>query len=264
MPIDIGANLAHASFSHDLDAVIRNAISAGVHCMIVTGSCKESSLAALDLARRYRGTLFATAGVHPHMASSLDDACMNVIRECAEQPEVVAIGEMGLDYHRNYSPRANQDEAFERQLELATGFQKPLFLHQRDAHQRFLEILKPCRDHFSAAVAHCFTGTEQEMKDYLDLDLHIGITGWICDERRGHHLREFIHQIPADRLMIETDAPYLLPRDLDLKPKQRRNEPKYLPHILQTVADAVGKPIEQVREETTRTTRAFFKLKEPC
>jgi TatD DNase family protein len=120
--------------------------------------------------------------------------------------------------------------------------------------------LKDYRDELPSAVAHCFTGTEEELEGLLEMDLHIGITGWICDERRGHHLREFIHKVPADRLMIETDAPYLLPRDLKPRPRDRRNVPANLPHILETVASAVGKPAEQVAQETARTAARFFRL----
>jgi len=132
-----------------------------------------------------------------------------------------------------------------------------VFLHSRDAFPRFAEILK---NYKPKAVAHCFTGEKAELHAYLDLGLHIGITGWICDERRGAHLLELVREIPADRLMLETDSPYLTPRDLKPQPKARRNEPAHLPHILRAVARALGKPAEQVAEETTRNARAFFGL----
>jgi len=133
-----------------------------------------------------------------------------------------------------------------------------VFLHQRDAHDAFMAILREYRPGLRAGVAHCFTGTERELRDYLALDLSIGVTGWICDERRGQHLRELVRLIPPERLMIETDAPYLLPRDLNPKPRTRRNEPKYLPHILKTVAACRGEPAPSVAEATTRNALAFF------
>ena len=109
-------------------------------------------------------------------------------------------------------------------------------------------------------MVHCFTGTAEVLRAYLDLDMHIGLTGWICDERRGTHLRDIVGRIPPERLMIETDAPFLLPRDLPNRPKDRRNEPAFLPHVLATVADCVGRPAEVVAEQTTATARAFFGL----
>ncbi len=125
-----------------------------------------------------------------------------------------------------------------------------------------MAILGEYRSRLPAGVAHCFTGDERELRDYLDLDLSIGITGWICDERRGHHLRDLVRLIPADRLMLETDAPYLMPRDLTPKPHSRRNEPKYLPHILATVAACRGEPAELVAAATTRNARRLFGFEE--
>jgi TatD DNase family protein len=163
-----------------------------------------------------------------------------------------------LDFNRDFSPRSHQEQWFEAQLELAFALELPLFLHERDAHERFLEILRPYRDRVPAAVVHCFTGTQDELQAYLDLDLHIGITGWICDERRGLHLQELVRSIPLNRLMLETDAPYLTPRTLRPKPKSGRNEPAFLPYVLETVAQAMAKPPEVVADATTQTARQFF------
>ena len=135
---------------------------------------------------------------------------------------------------------------------------KPLFLHSRDAHPRFSQIL---RHHaIGKAVAHCFTGEKDELHAYLELGLYVGITGWICDERRGRHLVELVRDIPRDRLLLETDSPYLTPRDMRPQPKARRNEPAFLPHILRAVAHALGRPAEDVAAETTRNARALFSL----
>jgi TatD DNase family protein len=170
----------------------------------------------------------------------------------------VAIGECGLDYNRNYSPHPAQEKWFVAQLELAAELGKPLFLHSRDAHPRFAEILRNLR--VGKAVAHCFTGEGPELRAYLELGLYIGITGWICDERRGAHLRPLVKEIPADRLLVETDAPYLTPRDLRPQPKARRNEPAFLPHILRAVAQARGEAPEALAAQTTRNARALFGL----
>ena len=132
----------------------------------------------------------------------------------------------------------------------------PLFLHERDAFDTFYEIMRKNRSRVSGGVVHCFTGTETQARAYLDLDLHLGVTGWICDERRGKHLREVVKIIPADRLMVETDCPYLAPRDY--RPKISRNEPKYLPHILEVVASCRGESVADLAPKILKTTNLFF------
>lgn len=258
--IDIGANLTHASFAHDLDAVLARARAAGVAQMIVTGADSHGVRAALALARSHPGQLFATAGIHPHHAAEYDAEVEALLRELHVEPEVLAVGETGLDYFRDLSPRAAQRFAFERQLELAAECGKPLFLHQRDAHADFIACLDNVRGRIGRAVVHCFTGDKVELFDYLDRDFHIGITGWICDERRGANLRDLALHVPANRLMLETDAPYLLPRDLEPSPRQRRNEPMYLAHIAAAVARARGEDVADTVANATATTRAFFAL----
>lgn len=258
--VDIGANLTHESFRHDLHAVLESARSHGVNTLIVTGASRAGSLAALDLARTHAGTLYATAGVHPHHAGEYDADTDALLRGLIAAPEVRAAGETGLDYYRNFSPRDAQLFAFECQLAIAAEHTKPLFLHQRDAHADFVALLKAFRDRVPRAVVHCFTGTREELFDYLDLDCHIGITGWICDERRGAHLRELVRAIPAGRLMLETDCPYLLPRNLNPMPSHRRNEPMYLAHIAAEVARDRDEPLPTLAAETTATARAFFDL----
>ncbi len=261
--IDIGANLSHDSFRNDLDAVIERARAAGVAQFIVTGASEEESASASELARTRPGVLFSTAGVHPHLAREWRKGTEEVIRALAGRPEVVAVGEAGLDFNRDFSPRDKQAQVFEAQLDIAADLRLAVFMHERDAHEKFVEILKPRRQHLGNAVIHCFTGTADELDAYLDLDLHVGITGWICDERRGHHLRELVGRIPLNRLMLETDAPYLLPRDLTPKPKSRRNEPMHLRHILETVARCREMPVEELARATTKTTKSFFRLPDP-
>lgn len=256
--IDIGLNLAHDSFDHDRDHVVATARAAGVHRMVITGSTLESSRAAIDLARSAPDVFRATVGIHPHHAREFRDGDVPALRSLLLEAEVGAAGECGLDYFRNFSPHEDQERVFRLQLALAAETGKPVFLHQRDGHDAFVAIVREFRPQLAGGVAHCFTGGERELRDYLDLDLSIGITGWICDERRGLHLRELIRLIPLDRLMVETDAPYLMPRDLQPKPSGRRNEPKYLPHILRTVATCRGEPPEAVAEATTRNAIAFF------
>ena len=267
--IDIGANLTHDSFDHDRDQVMARARDAGVVQMVVTGASREHSPMALELARAHPGELFATAGVHPHHASDYTAECDAEMRALHAHPQVVAVGETGLDYFRDFSPRPAQRKAFERQLEIAaelfaSGRSKPLFLHQRDAHADFIAIMKGFEGRIGPAVVHCFTGTREELFDCIDRDWHIGITGWLCDERRGKHLREIVSNIPANRLMVETDAPYLLPRTLRPMPKDRRNEPMFLPHIVEELARDRGEDVALTAANATATTRAFFQLPAPA
>ena len=258
--IDIGINLGHDSYDPDRGAVIARAAAAGVGQMIVTGASAASSRQAISLAVQHGGTLFATAGVHPHHATELDSSVLAELGDLCRAPQVVAVGECGLDYFRNYSPREAQREAFHRQLELATRCGKPVFLHQRDSHEDFTAILREHWPALAGGVAHCFTGTAAQLECYLELGLAIGNTGWICDERRGTHLLELVRRIPADRLLLETDGPYLLPRDLRPKPASRRNEPVYLPHIAAVVARSRGEPAESLARTTTDAARRLFRL----
>lgn len=257
---DIGANLAHDSFDDDRDEVLERARAAGVRRIVVTGSSVASSAAAADLAERHPDTLYATAGLHPHHADDWDDDVRSALFATARRPGVVALGECGLDYFRNYSSRDNQQHAFAAQLDLAAETGLPLFLHQRDAHDDFLRILEPRLGDLGRAVAHCFTAGEAELAAYVELGLYIGITGWICDERRGLHLRDLVPRIPADRLLLETDAPYLLPRTIRPRPRTRRNEPAWLTWVLETVAEARGVPARDLARQTTRNAERFFGL----
>jgi TatD DNase family protein len=228
--------------------------------MVITGTSIDESRVAQALAADYSGFLYATAGVHPHDARHWDDATEQAIYELSALPDVVAVGETGLDFNRDFSPRPLQERIFEAQLEIAAALNMPVFMHERDASERFIAILSHYRERLPRAVIHCFTGTAEELAAYLDLDLHIGITGWICDERRGLQLQELVKRIPLDRLMLETDSPYLLPRNLIPKPKSRRNEPAYLLQILNTVARGMNLPAEVVAEKTTQTARDFFTI----
>ena len=264
--IDIGANLTHESFDHDRDAVLARARAAGVASMVVTGASREHSPKALALAQAHPGVLYATAGVHPHHATEYTEECDVEMRGLLAHDEVVAVGECGLDYFRDFSPRPAQRRAFERQLQIAvdTGrtpaSKKPLFLHQRDAHADFVAMMRNFDGRLGAAVVHCFTGTREELFECLDNDWHIGITGWLCDERRGLHLRELVRHIPANRLMIETDAPYLLPRTVKPAPSHRRNEPMYLAHIVAELARDRDEDVAVTAAATAATARAFFRL----
>ena len=259
--IDIGLNLTSPRFDKDRHAVLDKAHTAGLTHAIITGSDPTNSAQAIQLCEQFIEhplRLYSTVGVHPHHAELVTDASCQQLAELATVKHVVAMGEMGLDFFRNLCPPAIQEKAFEMQLQLAIDNGKPVFLHQRDAHSRFYDILKQCRDQLSNVIVHCFTDTQAALFDYLDLDCHIGITGWICDERRGLDLQKIVNNIPLNRLMIETDAPYLQPRNIRPRPKNNRNEPAYLNYVLNQVAHCMGETVETIAEVTTKNSIEFF------
>jgi len=268
--IDIGVNLTKGRFDVDRHQVIARARSAGVRQMIVTGVDAAASEEAATLAASHPEVLFATAGVHPHHAKDWTDETAAAIRALAARPGVVAIGECGLDFDRNYSAPGDQERAFAAQLSLAAETGLPLFLHEREAHGRMLEMLDaaaPVR-----GVLHCFTGGPAEAEAYLSRGLHLGVTGWLCDERRGEALREAVKIIPGDRLLLETDAPFLYPRDLPWpldgegakKPSRNRNEPAFLPHVAKAAAALRGEGPEALAAQSSAAARAFFTLPQPA
>jgi TatD DNase family protein len=262
--IDIGVNLGHDSFNHDRASVMAAAQQAGVAQMIVTGTSVAASIKAAELAGQHPGVLYSTAGVHPHDASHFGIDTSAMLHRILQQPQVVAVGETGLDFNRDFSPRPLQEQAFAEQLSLAGLAKLPIFLHQRDAHERFMGLLREQRDKLVRGVVHCFTGTQAELHDYLDLDMYIGITGWICDERRGQELQRIVKDIPPDRLMLETDAPYLTPRNIPPnthpKPSSRRNEPAHLVWVLDMVARCTGRDAAEIAATTSRNAKVFFAI----
>ncbi|MCG5046587.1 3'-5' ssDNA/RNA exonuclease TatD [Enterobacteriaceae bacterium 155047] len=254
---DIGLNLTSAQFSHDRDEVVARAFSAGVKGLLLTGTNLHESEQAQTLAKHYPHC-WSTAGVHPHDSSQWTEESADKLRALARQPEVVAIGECGLDFNRNFSTPAEQEAAFSAQLALAAELGMPVFMHCRDAHERFMALLEPWLDKLPGAVLHCFTGSRSDALACLNRGLYLGITGWVCDERRGLELRELLPLIPADRLLFETDAPYLLARDMKPKPASRRNEPAYLGHIVERVAHWRGEEAQQLAAQTDDNVRRLF------
>ncbi len=258
--VDIGANLTHESFRHDFPALLSRAAEAGVTHCIVTGTSVGASAGALQLARAHPQRLWATAGIHPHHATELNAEAVRELAALAQHPQVVSVGECGLDYYRDLAPRKAQWRAFAAQLDIAVECGKPVFLHERDAHADFVALVRDYRPRLSGGVAHCFTGGPAEIETCLSLDLHIGITGWICDERRGQALREAVRRLPLERLLVETDAPYLLPRDLHPQPAARRNEPAFLPHVIRALAHWSGHEPEAVAAAATENAWRLFRL----
>ncbi|GHU54836.1 preprotein translocase subunit TatD [Spirochaetia bacterium] len=259
--IDIGINLMNSAFDKDRDDVVRFAEAAGVSPLIITGSSAESSRLAQEFAAIHAGKLFSTAGVHPHNAKDWDAGTEALLRSLALHSEVRAIGECGLDYNRDFSPRDKQRSCFEAQIALAAEVNLPLFLHERDAFDDFSAILQNNLKNIKRMAVHCFTGGEKELEKYLELGAWIGVTGWICDERRGSHLIPLIKRIPADKLLLETDAPYLMPRNMPGAKRNGRNESRYLISIAEFIAEILRKDPAELAAETFTNACTFFDMK---
>jgi len=240
--------------------MLERAKEAGVTSLLVTGTSVEESHKASSLCQEYPDYLYSTAGVHPHDADHVSDDFLAQIIQLTEKPWVKAIGECGLDFNRNFSSPQQQQLVFARQIALAAELNMPLFLHQRDAFETWYNLLEPYLNKVPAMVAHCFTGTADELKKCLDANMYIGITGWLCDERRGQGLREIVTQIPLNRLMLETDAPYLIPRTIRPRPKSSRNEPAYLPYVVKALAEYMQVSEQLVVEHTNKNAQVVFGL----
>lgn len=262
--IDIGINLINRQFKNDAAAVIKKAVDAGVYRMLLTGTSVSNSEQSHLLAQQYPGQLFSTAGIHPHDAKHFDGQSINRLKALLQQPQVVSVGECGLDFDRDFSPRPIQEQCFEAQLQLAIETQKPLFLHERAAFDRFVGIMASFLPALPAAVVHCFTGTLAEAKTYLDKGFYLGFTGAITDTRRFAHLEEVVKYVPLDRLMLETDAPFMLPKNVPrpqlVRGQERRNEPAFLPFVAEAVAHIKGITVAAIAHSTTQNANRFFGL----
>ena len=250
---DIGANLTSSHFSDDLDSVLDESFEAGVKKICITSSNLQDVRNAKKITERNKN-LYYSVGFHPHNAKDFKIEFLKDISIYLDDPRAICLGEMGLDFNRNFSSREEQILCFESQLSLANSINKPLFLHQRDAHEEFLSILDNYKFN-QKLIVHCFTGNLSELEDYLKRDFYIGITGWVCDLKRGLDLRECINHIPQDKLLIETDSPYLSPRK-----KIRRNEPKFLIDVAEEVARLRQQTKESIVKSSYENSLNFFNL----
>jgi len=257
--IDIGINLTNKQFYNEHEEIINRALDQGVEHMILTGTSVRGSKESAEIAEEYPEILFSTAGIHPHDAKSFNGESIAELRKLLKQDHVISVGECGLDFDRDFSPRPMQEKCYMAQLELAIEVNKPLFLHERSAFKRFNDITDEYLSQLPEAVVHCFTGTLDEAKTYLDKGFYLGFTGAISDEKRFKHLEDVIKYVPLDRMMIETDAPFMLPKNMP-RMQNRRNEPSFLPYVAQTIAHLKRISISDVADETTETARNFFRL----
>lgn len=253
--IDAGVNLTNHQFDGQHQDVLTRAKEAGVSRMLFIGCDISKSEESLALATRYNQ--YATAGIHPHDAKTATPELEQQLTTLAQNEQVIAIGECGLDYNRDFSPRDIQRAVLRRQLAIAEKLDLPVYLHERDASNDMLTILQEFK---VRGVLHCFTGDKEALVSYLNLGLYIGITGWVCDERRGKALQKLIPSIPIERLLIETDAPFLIPRTVKPKPKSRRNEPALLHYVCDTLAQLYGIAADQVAKHSTENFNRLFSL----
>lgn len=254
---DAGVNLFNPCYAENREQILHSAWQNGLSGMLLISSdIKESQQQQLYSLTDPR--LYCTAGVHPHQASQVEPDWLTTLTQLLHLPQVVAVGECGLDFNRNFSAPEQQIQVFDAQLQLAASHKKPVYLHERDAFNSQLDILQRYPD--LTGIAHCFTGDKTQLKAYLDLGLYIGITGWLCDETRGQDLMEAVRYLPLDRLILETDAPFLLPKTMSNKPKSRRNEPAFLPEIAAQFARLTGHDLDEVALHSRRNSLNLFQI----
>lgn len=272
--IDIGVNLLHPQFDDDRYDVVARARASGVTSMLITSTDLESTKSAIAFAQTH--DLFCTAGIHPHDAKDVPADYIDELTKLAASPTVKAIGETGLDFNRNFSPPDRQRRIFEAQLAVAASLKLPVFVHDRDSGDEVFQQLDEFADSLPGVVVHCFTGTRIDLHRYLNAGYYIGVTGWVCDEKRGGELRALVREIPLERLLIETDAPFLLPKgqlpdgfaswppEGVSKRHKRRNEPALLSMVAGRIAALKGISLEEVARITAANARLLFRLPEPA
>jgi TatD DNase family protein len=258
--IDTGVNLLDPRF--DIPQVLERAHEQGVNHMLVIASTIDESGQAIALCNSHQHNnhpavkLNCTAGVHPHYTDQTNPESWTKLKALCADTNVAAIGECGLDFNRNFSSKHNQLYAFEQQLAIASEHGLGVYLHERDAFEEQYALLEKYAEHLKFMVAHCFTGTTEHMNAYLSLGCYIGITGWLCDTKRGESLREASMHLPLSRLLLETDAPYLFPKTL--RPRKSTNEPCNIPYIGEYLAELRGEPISLVKQYAFENALGLF------
>ena len=252
---DSHCHLDDKAYRKDITRVIERAHQNDVIRMMTVGVNKKTAILAESLAEA-NADVYASVGFHPHDAKECNSAALDFMMKLAESPKVMAWGEIGLDYNRMYSPRKDQEKWFIRQLEIAAGLGLPMIFHERDTEGRFLEILKTNFKNENAGVVHCFSGTTQELEQYLSMGLYIGITGILTLRGRGANLREMVPQIPANRMVVETDAPWLTPAPE--KYHNRRNEPAFVKSVLMKLAEVRNEDPDQLAQIIWDNTNRLY------
>ena len=254
MIVDTHAHLQWASFDKDREEVISRAIEAGVKCIVNIGFDVVGSGNGVELAAKHEG-LYATVGIHPHNASQFDRNVLDELRRLAEHPKVVAIGEIGLDYYRNLSPRAAQQRAFEAQLSLAENLGLPVVIHDRDAHKDTLEILAKFKGRLSG-IMHCFSGSREMAEQCVESGFYISFAGPVTFPN-SHKLQAIAQWIDLNKILLETDSPWLAPQEM----RGQRNEPAFLLFTARKIAELKKIPFAEIAEATTKSAKEIFQLR---
>jgi len=258
--VDTHAHLDVKAFNKDRDEAIARAVEAGVSTIICAGTGLESSKKCIQLAEAHTEVL-ATVGFHPHEANTVKQADVSELAEIAKHPRVVALGEMGLDFYRNYSPRETQLEVLKWQLELAAEMKLPVIIHCREAEQEMLNLLRDWTSRYQVpqergrGVIHCFMGDSDAARQYLEMGFYLSLGGYIGYPASGY-AHDIIRNIPSDRVMVETDCPFLSPQ----AHRRKRNEPAFLPLTIEVLAEIRGVSVETVARETTQNAERLFRI----
>ena len=255
MLFDSHAHIDGEKFDHDRDLVIERAKANGIGYIMNPGANFESSVRAVELAQQY-DMIYAAVGIHPHDASSLDDSMLLMIEALSKKPKVQAIGEIGLDFHYDYSPRDIQRKWFVEQLRLAKRLNMPVIIHDREANQETFDTLRKEKSFETGVLMHCFSGSGELAKEYVKLGGYISIAGPVT-YKNSRKLIEVIEAVPLERLMIETDSPYLTPEPF----RGKRNESLYVKYVCEKMAQIKGLSVEEVAEATTHNAKTYFRIK---
>lgn len=254
MLIDSHAHLDDRRFDRDRDMIIKNLQSNGIELVINIGADLQSSIASVSLAEKYHN-IYAAVGIHPHSAKDVDESTLEILKSFASREKVVAIGEIGLDYHYDNSPRDDQKKWFREQLKLAKEVDLPVVIHTRDAAQETFDILKEAQDGNLRGVLHCYSGSPEMTLEYVKLGFYISLAGPITF-KNSRVSREVAKVVPLDKLLIETDCPYLTPEPY----RGKRNEPIFVKYVGGTIADIRGITYEELAKATNRNTKELFKI----
>ncbi|MDT0582378.1 TatD family hydrolase [Brumicola blandensis] len=256
---DIGVNLLDKRFE-PIEVLQRAADKAVNKVCVISSDLKESSKAQSFVENTVSPcSVYYTAGVHPHQADHASEQDLLKLKQFCADKSMVAIGECGLDFNRNFSTPENQLAVFEAQLKIAAENHQTVYLHERDAFEPQIALLKRYLPDIPSAIVHCFTGTRAQLDAYLELGCYIGITGWVCDDKRGADLQDAVKAIPLQRLLLETDAPYLFPKNV--RPRMKNNEPCCLPHVGEKVAELTQKSLETIARQSYQNALSAFRIK---
>lgn len=255
MLIDSHAHLDDERFDEDRDLVIKSLKDNGIDLVINVGADLQTSINSVDLAEKY-DNIYAAVGVHPHSAKEMDENTIQVFKELAKKDKVIAIGEIGLDYYYDNSPRDVQRKWFIEQIKLAKELNLPIIIHTRDAAKETFDILKEAQDGSLRALLHCYSGSIEMALDYIKLGFYISLGGPVTF-KSANIPKEVAQAVPLDKLIIETDSPYLTPEPY----RGKRNEPKHVKHVAETISELRGISFEELVSATSKNTKELFGIK---